>query len=113
MTGNPGAVSDTFSADTTLDTTKWLIVTENQGTVILVPPDPAVFAKWSVPDGGFGLRSAPQLLGASTVWTFLTGSNATVGPYSSVVLPSAKITLVPLSDIGSSNLFFFQLINNQ
>jgi hypothetical protein len=113
MTGNPAALSDTFSADPTLDATKWLVVTENQGTVILVPSDPEVFAKWTVPDGGFGLRSTAQLLGTNTAWTFLTGSNATVGPHPTLVLPSAKITLVPLSDIGSTNLFFFQLINRQ
>jgi hypothetical protein len=113
MTGNPAALSDTFSTDTALDTTKWLVVTENQGTVILVPSDPAVFAGWTVPDGGFGLRTTTQLQGANTTWTLLTGTNASFGPYPSLVLPTGKFTLIPLADIGSTNLFFLQLINGQ
>ena len=113
MIGNPAALSDTFTTDTALDTTKWLVVTENQGTVILVPPDPAVFAGWTVPDGGFGLRATTQLQGGNTTWTVLTGANASTGPYPSLVLPTGKITLVPLADIGSTNLFFLQLINGQ
>jgi hypothetical protein len=113
MVGNPAALSDTFSTDSTLDTTRWRVVTENQGTVILVPPEPQVFASWTVPDSGFGLRTTSQLLGANTTWTLLTGAHATVGPYTSLVLPTGKITLVPLADIDSTNLFFFQLINGQ
>jgi hypothetical protein len=113
MAGNPAALSDTFSADASLDTTKWLIVTENQGTVFLVPPAPSVFARWTVPDSGFGLRSATELSGTGTSWTLLTGTNATLGPYPSLVLPTGKITLVPLADIGSTNSFFFELVNGE
>jgi len=43
-----------------------------------------------------------------TLWTLLTGTNATVGPYPSVVLPGGKITLVPFTDVGATNQTFFR-----
>jgi len=112
MTGNAGAFSDTFTA-AALDTTTWRIVTENQGTAIYVSPDPAIYAQWSVPDAGFGLQSATQLLKANNVWTTLTGTNSMLGPFSSVVLPTGKVTLIPFSAIGSTNIAFFRLISGQ
>ena len=111
ITGTASPVNDNFFADNwQLDTNNtWSIVAGDPSTVQLMAPDPgAVWVKWSLPDSGFGLQIATNLVGANS-WTALTGPDSSVGPLLSFSSAGARMVYLPSSLVGTSSAVFFRL----
>jgi hypothetical protein len=103
LTGVPAAVTDNFTADTTLNTNLWynFMATGPLG-VFVNPTNAALWLKWNTPAAGFHLRESSNLQGP---W---------VEPTDDLILngAGAYLQLITTNDIpaGTPNAFF-QLSN--
>ncbi|HYG23148.1 MAG TPA: hypothetical protein VEH04_10230 [Verrucomicrobiae bacterium] len=98
MTNNGVAVVwDNFLDDAVLDTNVWTRLTGSPNTAFVIPNDPGQkLVQWSLPDTGFVLRTATNIAGP---WMNVT-------PVASWAAGAFRNTVVPSSQLSSSQSFF-------
>lgn len=92
MTNNGTAVVwDNFLDDTALDTTIWTTLSGSPNTAFIIPNDPAQkLVRWSLPDSGFVLEAATNLMGP---WVQVSSpATWTAGAFRNTLVPSSYLS---------------------
>jgi hypothetical protein len=101
ISGNDYPFSDDFTNDTVLNTSLWEILAANTNGVVLVPPGSAYWLSWTLPDDGFSLQTASDLL---------AGSWQSVVPLGSIINNGNRQVLIATTNLPSASQGYFRLI---
>ena len=100
IVGVPDSISEDFSSSA-LDETIWKIVAADPNGIAVIPPETQWQISWTLPDVGFQLEVAPNLVAGS--WTPIDLANA-------VVIGKQRALFLTPSDLPESDQAFFRMV---
>jgi hypothetical protein len=104
LAGAPGAFSDNFLTDTTLNTTIWKNLANDTNGLYLVPATSKYWVAWTLPDSGYSLQSKADLHTIGN-WTASSSPIIRVNAHDQALIDS---TVLPSASQG-----YFQLVQYQ
>ena len=104
LAGAPGAFSDNFLTDTTLNTTIWKNLANDTNGLYLVPATSKYWVAWTLPDSGYSLQSKADL--------------HTIGNWTASSSPIIRVNahdqaLIDRTALPSASQGYFQLVQYQ
>jgi hypothetical protein len=110
ITGAQTPFSDNFITDTALSA-NWTLDSADTNAVQFVAAG-TFLLNWTAPADGFDLQMAGMLSPTNTLWTFLTGPNAT-NPATAFRNLAQETILISPTNLPASNQTYYQLIQDQ